>query len=219
MKIVRRIDPTAQAPNNDDVGQLIAERVRDWRKNHNAEGKPRAPKERPISQLRMAELADVSVGCLQGVETATRKTKDVRLAKIAALMGCTLEELKSGDSPDDVHVVPDPRGKGLNDEDYEVAHWFHDAHTDVKVSVRNTLEAHARQREGRAPLRREAEAHPDDRDLRALIDGWTQLTAAQKTFVLSSYLFFQKKVSALGDDTGGVDAPVAADPKVRGPQR
>jgi len=152
MKLVRRLDPYAPPPNNDDVGSLIAKRIADWRKGHNAEGRPKAPKERHISQLDMAKLAGVSVGCLQGAEKGTRATEDAQLAKIAKLMGTTLDDLKQGDTDDRVLVLSDPRGERLNDEDYEIANWFHDSHTAVKVQVRLTLEQHARQRDGRAPL-------------------------------------------------------------------
>src|SRR5262245_27842328 len=128
MELVRRLDPAQTALNNEDVSyEHAGPKLIEWRRRHNE-----------MSQIEFAKLAGVSVGCLQGLETGTRATRDVNLDKIAKAMGMTRKELLS---PEESARPPatDPRLKNLTAEDLQIAHLFHEAFTEVWVSVKTQL--------------------------------------------------------------------------------
>lgn len=144
MQLVTRIDANRLGHKNGDVAYANAgRRIVNWRLTHDADKKPRVGKAKAMSQIRFAELADVSVGCLQGLETGTRATRKENLVAIAKVLGLTEEQLTSDDPDQAPAAVPDPRGIGLRDEDYTIAHLFHDARTEVRVRVKTELERDA----------------------------------------------------------------------------
>lgn len=161
MGTLYHLDAAHSHPNNARMGLVIAERVTDWRRKHNAHGERRAPTEREMSQAELAKRAGVSIGCISGVERAVRKTRTTQLAAIANAIGLTLDQLCEGDSEPTPTARPDPRGVDLRDEDYEIARLFRTASTDVKVSVRNQLRADARRQE--QPDRHSAPTDTDSR--------------------------------------------------------
>lgn len=129
MELVRRLDQSAIDPNNEGVSyEHAGPKVVEWRRVHNE-----------MSQIAFAELADVSVGCLQGLETGTRATRDVNLDKIAKAIGITRKELLSPEPS--ARPPADPRLKNLTAEDLQIARLFHEALTEVRVSVKAQLRA------------------------------------------------------------------------------
>jgi hypothetical protein len=132
MELVRRLDPTRPALNNEDVSYTYAgPKIAKWRRDHNQ-----------MSQVAFAKLAKVSVGCLQGLETGTRATRELNLDKIATVMGLSREELLSADESVP-QPSPDPRLKELTSEDLQIARLFHGAVTEVRASVKAQLRAAA----------------------------------------------------------------------------
>ena len=99
-----------------------AQRVREWRRLHGE-----------MSQGQFAHLAGISVGCLQGFERSTRKTRDTHLLKIATAIGVTLEDLTREDAPP---VPPDPLLADLTREDFRIAYAYHHSGADVKYAVK-----------------------------------------------------------------------------------
>jgi transcriptional regulator with XRE-family HTH domain len=146
MELVPRLVSVASSVNNGDaVGYARAgKRVFEWRQAHDDRGAVRAGnKTKAMSQIVLAKRADVSVGCLQGLEQGSRATRDENLEKIARAIGLTAAELVSDDPTEIAAAVPDTRALGLRDEDFEIAHLFHNANTDVRVAVRSQLRTDA----------------------------------------------------------------------------
>jgi transcriptional regulator with XRE-family HTH domain len=161
MQLVTRIDATRLDLKNGAVAyENAGKRVVKWRHDHDQDGAPRKGTAKGMSQITLAKRAGVSVGCLQGLETGTRATRQEHLLAIAKAIGLTYEELTSEDPEGAAAIIPDPRGEGLNNEDYVIAHLFHDAHTDVRVQVKTTLERHATEQSTKLPP---AVATPADR--------------------------------------------------------
>jgi transcriptional regulator with XRE-family HTH domain len=104
------------------VLQRAARRVREWRRTHGE-----------MSQIEFAALARVSVGCVQGFENGTRKTRDANLLKIATAIGVTLQELIREDDPP---VRPDPLLEDLKREDLLIAHYYHHSGAEAKLAVK-----------------------------------------------------------------------------------
>jgi transcriptional regulator with XRE-family HTH domain len=148
MQLVTRVDVARVGHNNDDqvAYENAGRRVAKWRQAHDAKGATRKGHAKAMSQIALAKKARVSVGCLQGLETGARATRDKNLKKIADAIGLTVAELTS-DETETSTIIRDPRGYHLSDEDYAIAHLFHDAHTEVRVQVKADLQRHATERE------------------------------------------------------------------------
>ena len=119
--------PSGPMWNTQDVLHRAARRVREWRRLHN------------ISQIAFAERNGISVGCLQGFETGTRQTRETNLAKIAAGIGTTLDDLISADNP---AARPDPLLVDLKPEDLRIAHAYHHSGAEVKHAVKRLFLSH-----------------------------------------------------------------------------
>ena len=126
MQLVKSLDLGGSALNNEDaMFKRAAKRVKDWRKDH------------ALNQIAFAELARVSVGCLQGFESGGRDTRKSNVGKIAAVLGLTKDELLSDDdSPLD---KPNPLLKDLRTDDLRLANHFHHADADTKHAVKAFL--------------------------------------------------------------------------------
>src|SRR5271156_1236984 len=112
MQLVTRLDQQQSAFDNEAMYKRAAQRVKNWRREHGE-----------MNQVEFATLADVSVGCLQGFEAATRATRVKNLLKIATAIGLSsVEALLSEDTPT---TRPDPLVEGLDPEDLRHAHRYH----------------------------------------------------------------------------------------------
>jgi len=126
MQLVTNLDRARLAFDNEEaMYKRAAQKVKDWRKAHDE-----------MNQIEFAKLAKISVGCLQGFETATRGTRPKNLLKIATALGLpSVDALLSED------VVPaplqtDPLVEGLGPEDLRLAHRYHHAGADAKYAVK-----------------------------------------------------------------------------------
>jgi hypothetical protein len=122
MQLVTHIDQLDGPLNNEAMWKRAATRVKNWRKEHDE-----------MNQITFAKLAKISVGCLQGFETATRHTRNHNLIKIAAAMGITKEDLLSEDQP--ATEKANPLLIHLRTEDLRLANAFHHAGGRVKVAL------------------------------------------------------------------------------------
>lgn len=118
------IDRPQDHPDNEAMHKRAARRVKEWRRDHE------------MNQVAFAALAKISVGCLQGFETATRATRDTQLVKIAKAIGLTKEALTHDDDP---NVKPNPLLAGLRDEDLRHAQHFHHATAHAKAAAYDWL--------------------------------------------------------------------------------
>ncbi len=125
MQLVTNLDPLRLAFDNEEaMYKRAAQKVKDWRKAHDE-----------MNQIEFAKLAQISVGCLQGFETATRGTRPKNLLKIATAIGLpTVDALLSEDVPPPLPV--DPLIDGLVAEDLRLAHRYHHAGADAKYAVK-----------------------------------------------------------------------------------
>ena len=98
-----------------------AERVEEWRRLHK------------VNQITFAQLAGISVGCLQGFESGSRDTRKHNRVKIAAVLGLTEEALFGDDAPAD---KPDPLRDSLKTEDLRVANAYHHSDAEVKHAIK-----------------------------------------------------------------------------------
>lgn len=91
-----------------------------------------------MSQQAFAQRAGVSVGCLQGFETARRSTQDKNVVKIAAVLGLTKDQLLAEDQwpPDARH----PYAKDLQEEDLLIAHRYH--HAGAEYAIKELFNNH-----------------------------------------------------------------------------
>jgi transcriptional regulator with XRE-family HTH domain len=112
--------PDRAAWDNADVLRRAAERVREWRRLHG------------LSQIAFARRTGISVGCLQGFETGTRRTRDAALAKIAAGIGTTLDDLTRLDAG----ARPDPNLADLKPEDLRIARAYHHSGAEIKHAIK-----------------------------------------------------------------------------------
>lgn len=107
---VEPLDHAQGDPNNEAMHRRAAKRVKNWRND------------RRLNQIAFAKLAKISVGTLQGFETATRATREKNLTKIARALGISLAELLNDDEP---IATPNPLLAGLRDMDLQHAQHFH----------------------------------------------------------------------------------------------
>jgi len=122
MQLVTHVDQLNGPLDNEAMWKRAGKRVKNWRKEHGE-----------MNQITFATLAKISVGCLQGFETATRHTREHNLIKIAAAMGLTKEDLLSEDQPPT--EKPNPLLTHLRTEDLRLANAFHHAGGRVKVAL------------------------------------------------------------------------------------
>jgi transcriptional regulator with XRE-family HTH domain len=108
--------------------QLAAARVVTWRREHG-----------DMSQVAFAKLADVSVGCLQSFEAASRRTRASNLEKIAKVLGLTTDQLLAEDV--ELQQQPNELLKDLLLEDLRMAQRFHHAGAEVKHAMKAFLTA------------------------------------------------------------------------------
>ena len=150
----------------------------------------------------LADRAHITPTTVRACEWGTKHTQPAKLARIAKALGTTVERLKQAE-PKDL------RTKDLQDEDYEVAQWFHHATRQVKNYVWAL-------REGK-----ETAAALMDSVLVEFVGGWPTLTEKQKYFLLMQYRFVLSNPDADRlRETGGVaDGFPSVHPKVRSPQR
>lgn len=153
----------------------------------------------------LATRARVTTTTLRACERGTRHTQPDKLARIAKQLGTTAERLK--------HVEPtDPRTKDLQDEDYEIAQWFHHASRVLKNTIWDL-------REGK-----DIGAALADPELRFLLQHWATFSDKQKYSVLNQFRFAIANPDVerprTESDTGGApDGFPAIHTKVRSPKR
>lgn len=88
-----------------------------------------------LDQLEVARRAQISPGTLQTIEWGARENREANIAKVAKVLGTSLEALKRKD-----HIAPnDPLLSNLNREDYEIARAYHDASSAVRHHARQLL--------------------------------------------------------------------------------
>lgn len=169
------IDGTRGGLKNDEVRRestaplylWAAQRVIAWRNTHDAGNElltDAISQKRHMTQIDFSRMAEVSVGCLQGLENGAREPRDEQLIKIAGVLGLTLEQLtaKPDTTPESVPTGPsDPRYAGLLPDDLEVAHMYHGAGGELKVTVRRMLTEYY-QRAQEALKRKEALRFPSE---------------------------------------------------------
>jgi len=80
-------------------------------------------------QIDLADKAGVAEGTITGVESG-RRTREENLRKIAVALGCTVEQLATGQLPD-----PLLRFRDLTEEDLRFAREFHNATTARRTEV------------------------------------------------------------------------------------
>ena len=101
-----------------------AKRVKEWRRAHD-----------DMSQEAFAQLAGISIGTLQGFESGARGTRELNVAKIAAVR-LTREALLNDDAPTE---EPNPLLTNLRTEDLVIANQFHHAAAEVKYATKHFL--------------------------------------------------------------------------------
>lgn len=156
----------------------------------------------------LADRARITTTTLRGCEWGTKHTQPDKLAKIAKALGTTVAHL--------TQVEPkDLRTKDLQDEDYQVAQWFHHAPRPVKNWV------WALHQQGK-----EIAAVFTDPLYMELLTGWPALKDKQKEFLLMQYRFILSNPDVDRGDhrsetrTGGVaDGFPSVHPKIRSPHR
>ena len=150
----------------------------------------------------LAEKAGVTITTIRGCEQGTKVTQPEKLKDIARALGVSVRRLEADDTKD-------PRVQNWNDEDYEIGKWYHHASRALKNRI---WALHEIADAGAALL---------DPQFVTLLEGWAKLDQEYKKYVLNAFTFgvTQKKNPDAHGDTGGVDAPVPADAKTRGPQR
>jgi transcriptional regulator with XRE-family HTH domain len=146
----------------------------------------------------LARKAAVTVTTLRGCEEGSKVTQPDKLRAIAKALGVSVSRFEADER--------DPRVKHWTDEDYEIGNWYHNAPRQLKNRV---WALHDVGEAGHALM---------DPQFAGLLEGWANLTAEQKQFVLNALAFVLKPRSS---NDGGLDALSAAtlDPKTRGPQR
>lgn len=199
----QKIAPREIGPNNADMQRAkelaLAKEAGYARASLRALGKrvERLRLDKGWNRTMLAEKAGVTIATVRGCEQGTKVTQPEKLKEIARALGVSVRRLEADDTKD-------PRVQNWNDEDYEIGKWFHHASRALKNRI---WALHEITDAGSALL---------DPQFVTLLDGWAKLTQGRKNFVLNAYAYIQTKQ---GDDTGGVDAPVPADAKTRGPQR
>ena len=86
-----------------------------------------------LTQVELAEKADVAEGTVTGLE-AGRRTQPHNVEKIAVALGLTVAQLRAGELPD-----PLARYRDLTDEDLQIARQYHNANTGTRLSVARML--------------------------------------------------------------------------------
>ena len=126
---VSDIDRFVSATDNEAVSyRQAAARVIQWRREHRA-----------MSQAQFADRAGISVGCLQSFESGTRNTRKKQVARIAAAMDLTFDQLTAEDA--EAGEIPNPLLKDLLQEDLRIAQRFHHAGAETKHAVKAFLTA------------------------------------------------------------------------------
>jgi len=217
------LDALRTGQKNDSVYPNAAARVIEWRRKH---GK--------MSQIRFAQKAGISVGCLQALEGVQRDTRRPQMDKVAKAMGLTYAELTAGDA--EPVKATDTRFKDLLPDDLEVAHMYQRADGTLKVAVRRMLvEYYRRANEAlKDPLRLPLDAnfHEQRHGDRRVVD--RRATAAQReqatvlnervTALLQRLLRLAPDalddLEALADEGSSVDqSPLPAEKKVETTKR
>jgi transcriptional regulator with XRE-family HTH domain len=122
MALVAALDRSSSGHDNDLMYERAAKRVLEWRREHR------------LSQMALAKLAHVSVGCLQSFERGTRQTQPPKLDKIARALGLTRDELLGEDET--LHFKTNPLLRDLRPEDLRLAQAFHHAAAEVKYAMK-----------------------------------------------------------------------------------
>jgi transcriptional regulator with XRE-family HTH domain len=88
-----------------------------------------------LDQLEVARRAKISPGTLQTIEWGARENRTVNIAKVAKVLGTSLEALTRKE-----HIAPnDPLLRELNREDWEIARAYHEASSMVRQHARQLL--------------------------------------------------------------------------------
>lgn len=147
----------------------------------------------------LATRANITATTLRGCETGRKVTQPDKLKAIATALGVSTKRLEADDTVD-------ARVKNWNDEDYEIGNWYHNAPRPLKNRV---WALHEIAEAGAALL---------DPQFIPFLDGWAQLSAVQKNYVLNGFHFVRDN-PAVDATLGGADALTTTQPKTRGPQR
>ena len=126
--LIQAVDRSVRDTDNEAMYRQAGARVIRWRREHDA-----------MSQVQFASRAGISVGCLQSFEKGKRHTREQHIARIAAVMGLTLDQLKADDA--DAGQIPNPLLDDLLQEDLRLAQHFHHAGAETKHAVKKFLAA------------------------------------------------------------------------------
>lgn len=92
--------------------------------------------EQGLHQVDVARRAKISTGTLQTIEWGARANHEANIDKVARVLGTSLAALEQ--TP---HLDPaDPRLKGLNREDIDIARAYHEASTVVRQLAKQLLQ-------------------------------------------------------------------------------